>query len=296
MKPWTVALKTKFLLPRTITSSSIIHGAIDNFDHNENTLTGKGSSHDTIIIVFQNSENSTETDNVLQKSVNCNLERRRSFKFDLDCQKVLPFQKSARGKIPNNFKIHTLNVPENDKDSVTVDFKLWILARHKTSTLTNEIKAPSFTAMKSLLSSVNVKITKSDFTPIIPHPATDFSTIYTCMKNYQDILNQRNVPYGPLWCDVGVYRIAKEIKLLRPDEFRNIFLGMGGFHTEKIVLACLGKYLEKSGIEKVFEITETFGPDTVKSVLNGGHYNHSKKGMCTFRFLNDLKDCFLNST
>ena len=102
------------------------------------------------------------------------------------------------------------------------------------------------------------------------------------MKNYQDILNQRNVPYGPLWCDEGVYRIAKEIQLLRPNEFRNILLGMGGFHTEKIVLACLGKYLEKSGIEKVFEITETFAPDTVKSALNGGHYIRSKKGVCLF--------------
>ena len=38
---------------------------------------------------------------------------------------------------------------------------------------------------------------------------------------------------------------------------------MGGFHIEKIVIACLGKYSEKIDIEKVFEITETFGPDTV---------------------------------
>ena len=147
--------------------------------------------------------------------------------------------------------------------------------------------------MKSLLSLVNVKTTKSTFTPIIPHPATDFSTIYRCMKNYQDILNQRNVPYSRLWCFEGVYRIAKEIQLLRPDEFRNIFLGIGGLLSEKIVLACLGKYLEKSGIEKVFEITERFGPDTVKSVFNGGHYIRSKKDMrifleiLSFRFLNN---------
>ena len=187
-------------------------------DHNENTLTGKGSSHDTIFMVFQNSENSTETDNILQKSVNCNLERSRSFRFHLDCQKVLPFQKLARGKIPDNFKTGTINVPENVKDFVTVDFKLWILVRRKTSILTNEIKAPSFIAIKSLLSWVNVKITKSAFTPIILHPATDISTTYKCMKNYQDILNQRNVPHSPLWCDEGVYQIAMEIQLLRPDD------------------------------------------------------------------------------
>ena len=163
-----------------------------------------------------------------------------------------------------------------------MDFKLWILARHKTTIPTDEIKTPSFITMKSIISSVNARINNSVFTPIIPDPATDFSTIYTCMKNYHDILNQCNVPYGPLWCDEGVYRIAKEIQLLRPSEFRNIFLGMGGFHTEKIVHACLGKYLEKSGIEKLFEITETFGPDTVKSALNGGHYIRSKKGVCLF--------------
>ena len=69
-------------------------------------------------MVFQNSENSTETDNILQKSVNCNLERSRSLRFDLDCQKVLPFQKLARGKIPDNFKIGTINVPKMLKTSL----------------------------------------------------------------------------------------------------------------------------------------------------------------------------------
>ena len=201
----------------------------------------------------------------------------------MDCQKVLPFQKLARGKIPDNFKIGKLNIPENVKKSVTVDFKLWVLARYKVPLLTNEIKTTSFIAMKSLISAVNVEITKCAFTPITPHPATKYLTICTCMKNYPDILNQRNILYGPLWCDEGVYRVGKEIQLLRPDEFKNIFPGMGGFHIEKTVLACLGKYLgKKSGMKKVFKITETFGPDTVKSVLNGGHYIRAKKGMYIF--------------
>ena len=59
----------KFPLPRTITSSAIIHGAMDNVGHNENTLAGKGLSHDTILMVFQKLADLTETDNVLQKSV-----------------------------------------------------------------------------------------------------------------------------------------------------------------------------------------------------------------------------------
>ena len=32
----------------------LLHGTMDNFDHIEDTKSGKGSSHDTILMVFQN--------------------------------------------------------------------------------------------------------------------------------------------------------------------------------------------------------------------------------------------------
>ena len=47
------------------------------------------------------------------------------------------------------------------------------------------------------------------------------------MINFQDILKQQDFPYGPLWCDQSAYKIVKEIQSLQPDEFDNIFLGMG---------------------------------------------------------------------
>ena len=61
-----------------------------------------------------------------------------------------------------------------------------------------------------------------------------------------------------------------------------VCLRMGGFHTEKIFLACLSKYLEKSGTKNFFEIMQMAGLNTTKSALNGGHCICSKKGMCTF--------------
>ena len=57
-----------------MTSGSIIHRAMDNFHHNENTLSGKGSNHDIILMIFQNSNTSVDNETVLQNSVNCNLE------------------------------------------------------------------------------------------------------------------------------------------------------------------------------------------------------------------------------
>ena len=72
------------------------------------------------------------------------------------------------------------------------------------------------------------------------------------MCNFQDVLLQKSQSYGPLWCDEGVYRLAKELQLLDPARFDNIFLGLGGFHTEKVMITCCGKYLEDTGIDSVF--------------------------------------------
>ena len=91
------------------------------------------------------------------------------------------------------------------------------------------------------------------------------------MKNYQDVLKQKRVLTGALWCDEGVYRIAKELQLMHPNEFRNIFLGLRGFHTEKAVLTCMGKFLEDVGVDSVFVANEIFGPNIVTSVMNGSH-------------------------
>lgn len=64
------------------------------------------------------------------------------------------------------------------------------------------------------------------------------------MKNFQDILKKRELPYVPLRSDQGMYRIAKEIQLLKLDRFDNILLELVGFHTEKVVLTSIGKLLE----------------------------------------------------
>jgi hypothetical protein len=48
------------------------------------------------------------------------------------------------------------------------------------------------------------------------------------MINFQDVLKQK----GGLWADEGVYHIVKEIQLMKPDQFSNIFRCLGGFHME----------------------------------------------------------------
>ena len=56
-------------------------------------------------------------------------------------------------------------------------------------------------------------------------------------------------------------------------------IGLGGFHMEKVMIACCGKYLEETGFDTVFVENEVYGPDIVKSVMNGGHYVRGIRGM-----------------
>ena len=59
------------------------------------------------------------------------------------------------------------------------------------------------------------------------------------MINFQDILKQKGLANDPLLSDEGVYRLAKEIQLLQSDKLNNIFLGIGGFDLEKVVISCI---------------------------------------------------------
>ena len=57
------------------------------------------------------------------------------------------------------------------------------------------------------------------------------------------------------------------------NEFRNIFLGLGGFHTENTVLSCMGTFLEEVEVDLAFVANEIFGPYIATSVMNGSHYS-----------------------
>ena len=78
-------------VPKNINSSSIIHGAMDNFDHEENTLSGIGGNHDTILVLFQKPGMKDITEKISTKSFNrCGMSaNKRSLSQTLDCQTLI---------------------------------------------------------------------------------------------------------------------------------------------------------------------------------------------------------------
>ena len=83
-------------VPPSIKPSVLIQGAMDNFDHEENTSSGIGGSHDTILVLFQNCDN-TDQDEV-GKSCKSQDDCSKPTTHILDCQKLVRIGGSRGGE------------------------------------------------------------------------------------------------------------------------------------------------------------------------------------------------------
>ena len=68
-------VENKVPLPESVTSTSIIHASMDNFDHIENSKSGKDSSHDTMML-FRNNESKEEKISQLSNKPNDQIKKR----------------------------------------------------------------------------------------------------------------------------------------------------------------------------------------------------------------------------
>ena len=271
-----------------IKSGTPIQGAIDNFNHKERTPTGGDISNDTVMVIWQNSDSKEETQsttNEISKRPKLE-ERKRSLDCRLPCQELIESKlikntgEISQGFTPDmNYKQNNSLLKRAEEDNST-----WFFARNlqHVSDKTFTSNVPSQTAVRSkLLSAVqnSPKKTIISFFPILPYPATQMDSIYTSMVNFKDVLYQRGETCGALWCDEGVYCLAKEIQMLKPEQFGMLFIGLGPFHWSKIVMGAIGKWLNASGIGEALTNSGVFTQGAAKSVLQGGDYVKAKDGM-----------------
>ena len=87
-------------IPPSIKGNDVIHGTMDNFDHKENSKSGMGGSHDTILVLYENNkeQDAIEEEYVTNKNY---FEDQRSLNHVLGCQKLITGHKfGVRGEIP----------------------------------------------------------------------------------------------------------------------------------------------------------------------------------------------------
>lgn len=278
--------KEQVPLPSHFDPDQLTVGAFDNFDHEEATLSGIGGSHDTVQVLIQPAKSGSNKSkpNISVSGIN---HGDKTLKTNLPCQNLQQFFKPAiKPDIPTDITIEDelLKVDDTEKKSENNKDFLWFLSRMdlengQINWEQSKQPIPSWSGTNSVWTYENLPEMQVGFMPVVPHPVTEYSTVYTSLKNFQSVLSQLKQEKMAIFCDEGVYRIAKEIQMLRPAEFSNLVIALGSFHMIKVVLSCIGKYLSGSGAESIWVESKSFGLNVVDSVLSGKNYSRSVKGI-----------------
>ena len=147
-----IYISTEYVCQITF-DSLIVQGAMDNFDHEENTSSGIGGSHDTILVLFQKSDEIETTNEISQKpaEITSLSPNKRSLSHILDCQKLIKRGKfSSRGNIPSNFQPSKPPIFDEVKKNANQHHQTWLNARYL-SRKNDKRNIPTFLAMNSLL-------------------------------------------------------------------------------------------------------------------------------------------------
>ena len=78
------------------------------------------------------------------------------------------------------------------------------------------------------------------------------------MKNFIKMFQQLDQKTLVIFCDEGIYRIAVDIYLKYPNEFKKLVPCFGGFHMAKSVQHCIEKYIRGSGLDDALMETQVF--------------------------------------
>ena len=266
-------------LPSHFSPSRFTIAALDNFDHpDKNTLSGNASAHDTAITVFQE-----KTDKPLQKPLKSEVYLRNVTTLKkLPCQELIEYAKPKDLKLQESFSVaeDIFRSEKKLKDHEQTEF---IMSCVQSQNPHNNV-LPTWAGMRSLLSNESLTLFQVGFLPFIPHPVTEYSTVYTAMRNFVCLARQLDQTILPIFCDEGVFRIVLEIFLACPDEFNKLLPMLGGFHMAKCVEHCIGKFVRGCGLEDSLLETVVFGEKVLESVLCGTNYVRALRGLLILQY------------
>ena len=272
--------KAAVALPCHFDPGQFTSGAIDNWDHEGANV----SEHDTVTVLYQDKSSSSLCKPKMSETQVTH--GPQAFKEILPCQLLLEFQKPVtRPDISPTYAVSNETYSSNEAKLAKQKDLAWSLARLDAKgdsiTMYPESQAmPSWSASNAVWTEDDIPVKNLAFLPVLPHPVTEYATVYSAMKNFTAIGSQLVQGEIPMYCDEGVYCIVREIQMKRQKEFCTLVPCLGTFHLLKTVLKCIGKALGGSGADMVWLQAGGFGPTVIQnSILNGGHYNRCLEGM-----------------
>ena len=251
-------------IPKFVRKETHVYFAADNCDFAEDTYTGKGTTHGTIVVVYQEQNQNKPVGEQLQ------LNSSKSLKLDSfeikyhECSKP-NVAKAIRSQSMSDFKLQ-------DGTSMALSNSNWLIARASSK----EQKIPSWSGYNSAIAE-RCNITNFGALPLIPAPAHEWTTLLTVLKLAQGI-NAQTVGENKktvISLDMALYEKALQLLDCRPYMREQYVIRLGELHVCMAVIRGIGTCMENSGLDDVWVETGLFSPATVRQILDFRFYKRS---------------------
>ena len=240
----------------------------DNNDFGEETLSGKGTTHNTNGIAIQHTESQpfTQTVPLLPKK---KTKQRSLLAPDKD---IVPFRGDNKSS-PELFATivdlelgHHLVSLQHHKDKNTA----YYLTEHATEHFMH-----SWTGFNQPLTTKIPPRATIGYLPVLDASPTELNTVNTILHRSVEIANQLELPSVAVVVDQAIYAKAQTIWWQTPVFKDRVVLRLGAFHTTMTALACIGKRFRDAGLQDILIESDIVAVGSVNGVMNGHHYNRS---------------------
>ena len=268
--------KADDVLPSNITVSGnvVAHLCWDNFDINEQTPSGVGTTHTTHGIVIQ------EVDSSAVEPMECvpqERTRERCFKYTAS---VLPpcytkrhveptFSQSVLGEDQSEHTDRPFPITHSPRDL------MWAICR---GLCNNDCTVPDWNGWISMTTaSDDTRQSTVGYMRPILHPLTDYATVQECLTKSMQVSKRLDQPFTFITFDYAAARMAYDIVWEKPTLYSNVLVHMGAFHTMCSYMGSLGKMMNGSGFEEILIEAGVCASGSINQVINGSHYNRAMR-------------------
>ena len=111
---------------------------------------------------------------------------------------------------------------------------------------------PSWSAYNCKIAASPDFISLAGYCPMLNACSTDPSTVYTVLKQLNQMMHKLKQEFLIIIFDLAIYRVAKKVQWSTPEEFKRTIIGLDGFHIFTNFLGALGTMHQSSGLKKSY--------------------------------------------
>lgn len=237
----------EIIIPRNMKSEVFTTIVWDNNDFNEETLSGKGTTHVTNGIIIQNEANVNQQ---LTEKISISRKHRT---IQPPETRVAPYKSRDKGVISLESYCSEISLEEfhGTEQSLArnIDF---VYVCNKTYASDCGKSLPGWTGFNTQIYKDIPPVSTIGYLPVVDAPVTDIATVNTILHHSVSICERLRLPEIVIVFDEAIYSKAQMIRWKEEELKRRLVIRLGEFHTIMSFCSAIAKIFKDAGLQVSF--------------------------------------------